>query len=162
MWTAITKRWSLFAAGIISVGIVLAVIFLLRGQLILNFARYVHLGIFVLVILALLHQVDFKPDDQQTRVLERFDPVLRFGKVTLTIFVLETPLATDLHVISDSLFPGWDSNVGFVLLFALVNVVLWWVGLEYWQSKEFKGSIEWAIAKIAKLMSGKSSDKIKA
>lgn len=157
----IRKHWSFFAVGIIIAGLLLAVIFLLQGQLILNFARYVHLGIYVIVTLVLLHRFDFKPEEQREHVLTRFASIRRFGKVTLTIFIIETPLAMILHLIPNIAFPGWDSNLGLVMLFALCNLALWWIALRLWEAKGYRGSFEWVITKIIKILSGKSSDKIK-
>ena len=114
----IKKHWSLFAAGIIIAGILLAVIFLLQGRLVLNFARYVHLGIYVILTLVLLYQIDFKPQEQKEHILARFAPIRRFGKVTLTIFIVETPLAMILHLIPNIVFPGWDLNLGWVMLWS--------------------------------------------
>jgi len=48
------------------------------------------------------------------------------------------------------------------MLFALFNLILWWIALKLWEKKDYRGSFEWAIARAIKMLSGKSLDKIKA
>ena len=105
--------------------------------------------------------VTIKPEDEKEQKLKKLASLQRFGRVTLTIFVFETPLAALLHLIPNMIFPGWDARLGLVLLFALVNVALWWLALGVWEKIGYKGSLEWTIAKLGKLLSGKSSDKLK-
>lgn len=153
----IIRNWRRKARVVIVVGLVLGILFLIQGTLVFDFARYVHLGIYILITIALLKRFEFKSDN----LTNRFPALNRFGKVTLTIFILETPIAAVLHLIPNTFSSNWDTQLPLVLIFAFLNVWIWHVAIESWEKVGYKWSFEWMIAKTIKLLSGKSSDKIK-
>jgi hypothetical protein len=153
----IIKNWRRKAWILVVIGLVLGVLFLIQGTLVFDFARYVHLGIYILVTIALLKRFEFKSNEHTNK----YPNLNRFGKVTLTIFILETPLAAVLHLIPNIISDSWDTKLPLVLIFALINVWFWHLVIKYWEKVGYRWSFEWMIAKTIKLISGKSSDKIK-
>ena len=132
-------------------GVVLAEREHVWGQSPLYFAAlsYALLGIFAWVLIGLLALLD--PGVESTRTPWRpaaLGPLLRFGRLSLTIFMLEGVLGMALRVGIDALFAGWNATVGFVLAFGLGNVLLWHVILVYWERIDYRYSLEWWLARI--------------
>ncbi|MCK6556694.1 hypothetical protein L6Q96_19270 [Candidatus Binatia bacterium] len=137
----------LLAAG----GIVLAEREHVWGQSPLYFAAlgYALLGVFSLVLVGLLALLD--PGAESRRKPWRpaaLRPLLRFGRLSLTIFMLEGILGMALRVGIDTLFAGWNATVGFVLAFAVGNVLLWHIILINWERLDYRYSLEWWLARI--------------
>jgi len=117
------------------------------------------LGTYFMIIILLLNLIDFKPKEKQEKIVKNFTPVMRFGRTSLTIFVLEAFVAAIFHFIYDLIVPGWNGELIMVLLFGVFNLALWWVILLFWEKKEFKGSIEWLGGQIIRKLSGTTSKK---
>jgi hypothetical protein len=62
--------------------------------------------------------------------------------------MLEGMIAMALRIGLDGLAPGWNDAVGAVLVFALGNVVLWHFVLLGWERLDYRGSLEWWLARI--------------
>jgi hypothetical protein len=48
----------------------------------------------------------------------------------------------------DALAPGWNGALGAALLFALGNVLLWHLVLVAWEHWDYRGSLEWWLARL--------------
>lgn len=157
----ILRCWLRFALLIAIIGFVLLITFLFQGLFNMNFIRFIQLGFYFFVIIILLKTIDFKTEEKQEKILKRTTPILRFSRVSLTIFILETAIAEIFHFFLDYLIPGWTSNIFMILIFGVFNLALWWIILIFWEKKDFKGSIEWIGARIVQILSGKSTAKLK-
>ncbi len=146
----IAKLWLRFAAIIIIFGIVFLVISLSLGFYAWNFIRFIQLGVYFLIIVALLSAIDFKPEDKQKKILERYRPVMWFGRTSLTILVLEVPLAEIFRLFLSLIYPNWVNDLFICVLFGLFNLAMWGIILFFWKKKNFKGSLEWLGAQIVK------------
>ena len=74
--------------------------------------------------------------------------LLRFGRLSLTVFMLEGILGMALRIGLDALCPGWNDVLWPVLLFALGNLLVWHGILVLWERAGYRGSLEWWMAKI--------------
>ncbi|MEI6850974.1 MAG: acyltransferase [Candidatus Saccharibacteria bacterium] len=114
-------------------------------------------GLFLFMALAALKYFDFGKN-----ALGRYDKqkiIRRFGKVSLTVFMLETPLSELFSKILSVINPNWNQTIGATLIFAAVIVVFWGFVIYFWEKNNFKYSFEWIIVKVFKHF-GKKSTKL--
>jgi hypothetical protein len=110
---------------------------------------YVLLGLFAWLLAGLLALLD--PGAESARSPWRppaLRPIVRFGRLSLTIFMLEGVVAMTLRVAIDAISPGWNVGLGPVLAFALGNVLLWHALLLAWERYDYRYSLEWWLARI--------------
>jgi hypothetical protein len=147
----------LLAAGGISLalqgGVVLAEREEIWGQSPMYFASlaYLLLGLFAWMLIGLL--AAFDPGAESGRAPWHpswLRPILRFGRLSLTVFMLEGILAMTLRLGVDAIVPGWNRYLSAVLVFALFNVLLWQVILTAWERIGYRGSLEWWLARMTK------------
>ena len=143
---------ALGGAGLASTGgVVLAGREEVFGQSAVYFASlaYLLLGIFAWLLVGLL--AAFDPPAASRRAPWRpswLRPLLRFGRLSLTVFMLEGILAMLVRLALDALAPGWNAGMGAVLLFAVGNVLLWHAVLVAWERFDYRLSLEWWLARI--------------
>jgi len=53
-----------------------------------------------------------------------------------------------LRLCVDALLPGWNRALPAVMLFGLANVVVWHFLLRAWERADYRGSLEWWLARI--------------
>ena len=151
----ITLIWLIIGFAMLSIGNYLLLTFLLRFAIYnYNFVRFMQLGVYILIIIFLLRLIDLKPEEKQERIAKRLNPIIIFGRASLTIFVLEAFIATVFHVILDLIVPGWNTEAYVVLIFGLFNLAFWGAILYFWKKKDFKGSVEWMGAYVVRKLSG--------
>ncbi len=157
------KFWMIFAAIVTGIGIVLVLsFFLAQGVLVLQFARFLHLGIIIFAILPIIKGLDFKTEENKERIYSKpFTKLIRrYGSVSLTIFVFETPLAMLFKLLLNLIIPGWNTPFWSIMIFGIFNLCLWAGLLTLWERINYKGSLEWLGAQLIKWLSGKKSNKI--
>jgi hypothetical protein len=143
---------ALGAAGLgASGGVVLAGREEIWGQSALYFSSlaYLLLGVFAWLLVGLL--AAFDPPAGSGRAPWRpswLPALLRFGRLSLTVFMLEGILGMALRIGLDALNPGWNEVLWPVLLFALGNLLVWHGILVLWERAGYRGSLEWWLAKI--------------
>jgi hypothetical protein len=143
---------ALGAAGVAaSGGVVLAGREEIWGQSALYFSSlaYLLLGVFAWLLIGLL--AAFDPPAGSGCVPWRpswLPALLRFGRLSLTVFMLEGILGMALRIGLDALVPGWNDVLWPVLLFALGNLLVWHGILVLWERAGYRGSLEWWMAKI--------------
>jgi len=123
------------------------------GQSALYFASlaYLLLGLFAWLLIGVL--AGFDPPAGSARAPWRprwLRPILRFGRLSLTVFMLEGILGMAVRIGLDATIPGWNDALSAALVFALGNVLLWHVVLMAWERAEYRGSLEWWLARIRK------------
>jgi len=150
----ITRCWLRFSLLIAIIGVILLITFLFQGLFNMNFIRFIQLGFYFFIVIILLKTIDFKSEEKRESISKRATPFLRFSRVSLTIFILESALAEIFHFFLDYLIPGWSSNIYVIFIFGIFNLALWWIILIFWEKKDFKWSTEWIgrqiITKISK------------
>jgi uncharacterized membrane protein len=110
---------------------------------------YLLLGLFAWLLIGLL--AAFDPPAESARAAWRprwLRPILRFGRLSLTVFMLEGMLAMAARIGLDAMIPGWNGVLWAVLVFALGNVLLWHGVLVAWERVDYHGSLEWWLARI--------------
>ncbi len=120
-----------------------------QGALYFTSLCYLLLGLFAWLLIGLL--AAFDPGAESGRPPWRpgwLRPVLRFGRLSLTVFMLEGIVAMALRIGLDAWSADWNAGVGAVLAFALGNLVLWNVLLVAWERFDYRGSLEWWLARI--------------
>lgn len=147
----------LLAVGGISLavqgGVVLAEREEIWGQSPMYFASlaYLLLGLFAWMLIGLLAAFDPGPESKRAPWRPRWlRPILRFGRLSLTVFMLEGILAMALRLVLDAIVPGWNVSLSAVLVFALANVALWHFILVAWEKVGYRGSLEWWLARLAR------------
>lgn len=110
---------------------------------------YVLLGLFAWVLVGMLALLDPGPESVRRAWRPRLlQPLLRFGRASLTIFLLEGVLGMLLRVGLDAVVPGWNVDVAVVCAFGLVNVLLWYGILALWERVDYRYSMEWWLERI--------------
>ncbi len=110
---------------------------------------YLLLGLFAWLLVALLASFDPPAGSARSPWRPRWlRPVLRFGRLSLTVFMLEGIVAMVLRTALDALTPGWNDELPAVLVFSLANVLVWWFALSVWERADYRGSLEWWLARI--------------
>ena len=66
-----------------------------------------------------------------------------FSRVSLTVYMLETPLSEVLRIAATRLVPGWDQTINGCLSFGAFNVLVWVVILCLWRRSGFRYSLEY-------------------
>lgn len=120
------------------------------GQSALYFTglSYLLLGVFALLMIGLLALFDPGPGRRGWRPAELLRVIQRFGRLSLTIFMVEGILAMALRVALDRLAPGWNDALGWALAFGVGNVLLWHALLVAWERAGYAGSLEWLLARL--------------
>ena len=140
------------AAGLgASGGVVLAGREEIWGQSALYFTSlaYLLLGVFAWLLIALLAAFDPPADSGRAPWRPRWlRGLLRFGRLSLTVFMLEGILGMALRIGLDALIPGWNDALRHVLVFAVANLVVWHGILVVWERAGYRGSLEWWLARI--------------
>lgn len=107
----------------------------------------------------LLKKLDYCDPQERVRRQKRLQPVMRFGALSLTVFVFETPIHTlfakichtiagvpvpNMENIQEDLFMNhpiaWISYAIFIVLF-------WGFILKFWERKNYRLSLEWILVK---------------
>jgi uncharacterized membrane protein YeiB len=145
----------LIAVGAAGVGVAGGVVLTEReeiwGQSPLYFAAlaYLLLGVFNCLLIGLLAAFDPPVDSGRNPWRPPWlRPILRFGRLSLTVFLLEGIVAMLLRVALDALLPGWNGALSAVMIFSLGNVFLWHLLLLGWERVNYRGSFEWWLARI--------------
>lgn len=94
------------------------------------------LGIFMLMVVGFSLLFD-------TAKRERSLPWLRrFGRVSFTIYIFQTPLSEIFAKALDITMPGWNMTIPAMLVFGVCNVVLWAGIVMLWSRYQFRYSLE--------------------
>ena len=149
----IIRIWLIFALIIITFGGISLLIALSFNLFAWNFVRFIQLGVYFLIIVGLLTGIDFKHEDKQERILKKVTPIMWFGRTSLTILVLEVPLAEIFRVFLNMIYSGWVNDIFACTLFGLFNLGIWGIILYFWKNISFKGSLEWCGARLVKMAS---------
>ena len=145
----------LLAAGVAGLaaagGFVIADREAIWGQSPLYFSAlaYLLLGLFCWLTSGLL--AVFDPPIEAARIPWRprwLRPLVRFGRLSLTVFLLEGIVAMGLRLGLDAAAPNWNQSVASVLAFAAGNLLFWHLALSCWERIDYRGSLEWALARL--------------
>jgi peptidoglycan/LPS O-acetylase OafA/YrhL len=113
-------------------------------------------GLFMLMILGALKYFDFRKNEIKT---ESCKIIRRFGEVSLTIFMLETPISEIFAKILTVVNSDWNQSMAGSLIFGGFMVMFWGFLIYIWEKKEFRYTLEWFIVRISKSF-GKESTKL--
>lgn len=113
-------------------------------------------GLFMIMVLAALKIFDYRKNNAIT---DRQKTIRRFGKVSLTIFMIETPVSEIFAKLITKIIPDWNSTINGVLIFAALMVIFWGIIIYFWEKQDFRYTIEWFLVKISKYY-GKESTKL--
>ena len=109
-------------------------------------AAYLGLGIFLFFQRISLKHWEFAAEKKRKVRLDRLLWVRRFGRLSLTVYVLEPLLAELLNLFLRAVFgQTWTQSFPAVLLMGLLCVLIWHGLLRFWQRLQFKGSLEWML-----------------
>lgn len=121
------------------------------GQSPIYFASlsYVLLGLFAWLLVGLLALLDPGPESARRPWRPRgMALLLRFGRASLTMFLLEGGLGMVLRVCLDAVVPAWNVSLPVAFAFGLSNVVLWHGILLLWEKVDYRYSMEWWLERI--------------
>ncbi|RLF34122.1 MAG: hypothetical protein DRN07_00770 [Thermoplasmata archaeon] len=102
------------------------------------------LGIFILMIVAFSMLFDTEKREKSLPWLRRF------GRVSFTIYILQTPLSEIFAKGLDITIPGWNMTIPAMLVFGVCNVILWAGIIALWSRYHFRYSLEWLWVRILK------------
>lgn len=122
----------------------------------------------------LLKIFDFRQPQDKTKIAERVHPVIRFGTLSLTIFVYETTVHTlfakILHTLSGAPVPDMKNiqpdffmtHPAVWLSYAVFMILLWGVILKFWEKTGYRFSLEWILVKATAPFRKIKSEKLPA
>ncbi|MHA1906924.1 MAG: hypothetical protein ACW98Y_06495 [Candidatus Thorarchaeota archaeon] len=131
------------------------------GNIELMARKLVQLGFFFILFLLGLGLVDYRQQQIREKWARRASPIVLFGKLALTVYMLEGIMAAILQRIISLLWTTWNSTFITIIIFGMINVVIWYITLRIWKRYEFKGSLEWALVSIVQKLSGKKSSRFR-
>lgn len=102
------------------------------------FKTHFELGVFLLIGVWVMLGLETK-----TGFLKGIPLVRWFGRISLTIYLLETTLSEILRIILHQFRPDWDQTINSCLLFGLINILVWSVILFSWRKIDFRYSLEY-------------------
>jgi peptidoglycan/LPS O-acetylase OafA/YrhL len=118
------------------------------------FKTNIELGLFLLLMagsyLLLNHRKNF---------LNKLTIIKWFGRISLTVYMLETVISEILRIILHSLNSDFDQTINGCLAFGAINIAVWVIILFIWQKFDFKFSLEYFWVKYFKSI-GKDSTKL--
>jgi hypothetical protein len=123
--------------------------------------KLLQIGIFFFLFVLGFGLVDFRAQHVSERWVQRTQPIILFGKLALTVYMLEGIMAVTLQRIINLIWPTWNATMVNVLVFGLLNTIVWFVILRVWQRYEFKGSLEWGLVTVVRKLSGKQSSRFR-
>jgi peptidoglycan/LPS O-acetylase OafA/YrhL len=85
---------------------------------------YLELGVFVLITWAVLR---ISGAGKPTHHI-----VQRVGRMSLTVFLIQTPLAELLAAAMTVVYPGWNDTIPAVVIFGLANAIVWLAIVAVW------------------------------
>ncbi|MHA1200873.1 MAG: hypothetical protein ACTSQF_16275 [Candidatus Heimdallarchaeaceae archaeon] len=113
----------------------------------------------VLLFLAFFNKRGEKLDPVK-RDKKKFSTIfLRFSTNSLTFFLLERPISELFALILNTTIPGWNNEIWTSILFGLFLVLFWFLISFLWNLVSFKGSFEWLLTKLFKLVRYESDKK---
>jgi hypothetical protein len=107
----------------------------LHGLSLFWYARVIlELGVFLLIAWILLRVAGEGKD--RSHIFQRT------ARMSLTVYLLQTPLAEALAAALTAIRPGWNATIGVTLLFAAANVTLWLGIVALWSRARYRFTIE--------------------
>jgi len=119
-----------------------------------------HLGFYFFLFWLGMKFIDYQPEDIKDKQMKWLKPLVTFGRVSLTVYLLEGSLAAGLQRFIEPLWAGWNSSFGNAALFGLINLAVWVVVISLWKRVDFAGSLEWTSAWLVKRLSDQQSSKL--
>jgi hypothetical protein len=123
--------------------------------------KLTQLGFFFFLFFVGLALVDYRPSEIRKKWARRGRPIILFGKLALTVYMLEGLMAVILQKPISFIWAAWNATFLNIAIFGLLNVIVWYAILRFWQRYEFKGSLEWALVWLVQKLSGKKSSRFR-
>ena len=130
-----------------------------------SFRQYSQLGLIFLIFLLGIDFFDFSAPEKKAKRQKATSLLQLFGKISLTIFILESMMTAVVHRILNLLsylFPEvavWEENLGSVALVAIIEIAIWsWI-IIVWAKYDNKGSLEQAMKKFTHFLTKKRAKK---
>ncbi len=79
-------------------------------------------------------------------------PLRRIGTVSLTVFLLETPVSEVAARALSGAAPGWNEGIVACLAFGAVNAVAWVALANLWARADYRYSVEWATVRLFRMV----------
>lgn len=121
---------------------------------------FFQLGLYFLLFWLGMKFIDYKEDEVKEKRMKWFGWLVMIGRVTLTVYILEGVLAVSLQRLFAPIWPNWNSTIGNITLFGLLNLAVWIVIILIWKQVKFVGSVEWTTTWFIKKISGQKSSKM--
>lgn len=108
-------------------------------------------ALFLLFELICLRIYEFKKNQKRSKKEPRTKGIITFGKLSLTIYILE-PLLAELLILPIDLIFGveWKNSIWIVSLFGMLCITVWMIITYIWKKNQFIGSFEWVSKKLLK------------
>jgi hypothetical protein len=124
-------------------------------------STYLMIGLMLLIVCVLFYLEYIPRDHLQTKFYQNIT-LRRFGIASMTIFALEAFVGTLIKVvIIDPLFPGWNRNMAWVVVYSFALILLWHLILKAWERNDLKGSFEWVTYRVLGIFMKSKSKNLK-
>jgi hypothetical protein len=123
--------------------------------------KFVQLGFFFFLFLLGLALVDYRHKDHKKAGHGLSSPFILFGKLALTVYILEGLMAVIIQRLVSPIWLTWNATFLNIVLFGFLNVIVWYGILRVWRRYEFKGSLEWVLTWLVLKLSGKRSSRFR-
>lgn len=79
-------------------------------------------------------------------------PLRRIGTMSLTVFLLETPVSEVAARALSGAAPGWNEGIAACLAFGAVNAAAWVALANLWARADYRYSVEWATVRLYRML----------
>jgi uncharacterized membrane protein len=79
-------------------------------------------------------------------------PLRRIGTMSLTVFLLETPVSEVAARALSGAAPGWNEGIVACLAFGAVNAAAWVALANAWARADYRYSVEWATVRLYRML----------
>jgi hypothetical protein len=122
-----------------------------------NQIGFAFIGFFVLLWI-----LDYRSEEFKAKRYKRNQWLYRVGKISLTVFTVESAVRLLWGHVWTWIIPGWDEALYVVFAFGLFNMLTWIIIAKLWEKVGYKGSVEWCLMKGIELATGKKSNKFES
>lgn len=132
-----------------------------QGMFFRTYLNYNQLGLAFLIFYGLFHVFDFVPEDKIQARVYRNRAFFKLGNISLTAFIMEGVIRLLWGHVWTWIMPGWNDSLYIAFAFGIFNVFFWLITASLWSKVKYKGSFEWIMIQVVRLLSGRKSRKFK-
>ena len=118
-------------------------------------------GFFTVIVVNAVIITDYPRRERAAGRHGSFTPLRFVGMVSLTLFLIESPVSALLARFWEAVLPGWNDGIPILLGLSAVNLIGYAFILWLWRSLRFVFTAEWIVAGVHRVL-GRATEKLTA